>query len=185
MHNPWWGNKPQKDTQYPKCADNKQVIESSEEGLYDRKGIRNSTWITHEQWGEEMGTDTKILICESIKAMETPSKRLYIQCSRCLHTINFIALKIYFYIIHSFFIYFYLKNFYYIYSSYIGLFYTQTFKNYFKWFSNFHLYICVCVHAGVCHLWGQKDRVRSPVVGNTPSGAGNQTQPFWETIKCS
>lgn len=119
MHNPWWGNKPQKDTQYPKCADNKQVIESSEEGLYEREGIRNSTWITHEQWGKGVGTGTKILICESIKAMKTPSKRLYIQCSRCLQTINFIALKIDFYMIHSF-LFFLLKNFYYIYWLYMG-----------------------------------------------------------------
>lgn len=103
MHNPRWRNKPQKDTQYPKCTDNKQVIESSEEGLCYRKGILNSTSITHEQWGEGMGTGTKTLICESIQAMEPPSKRLYIQCtSRCLHTINFIALKMDFYKIHIF-----------------------------------------------------------------------------------
>lgn len=45
---------------------------------------------------------------------------------------------------------FLLKNFYYIYSLYMVLFY-KTFKNYFKRFLNFYLYICVCVYVGICH----------------------------------
>lgn len=85
--------------------------------------------------------------------------------------------------IHSFLFIFTLKSF----ITYIHC--TWTFKNHFKRFKNFYLYICVCVHVGVCHLCVGAQEARrtgldSPVAGMTNHceppqvGAGNEIQTF-------